>query len=142
MKWPAVRQDDDTAVIVMPNYGPGDYVHVLAKILEIDPETDLYTLRLYDKDSEYPFVIRGELIAGKAPVPTPSEPWGDVLVLDDNDNTWRPRVDGIDSPVHTQRWFTTNDVLGDTWENLFRTRGPLRIFELHALTDDPKGSTP
>lgn len=128
---------DDTEVIKMePVYQPGDYVHVLGKIMEIDPNTNAYTLQFYDPENDYPVVVRQELITGLAPVPVPSEPEGDdVMVLDSTGRVWHPA-----NRNGERRWYTTNDVgIGDSWANVFRAYGPLHIYELRAVTDNPNG---
>lgn len=111
----------------MSGFGRGDYVLILAKIVEVHGSDIGYSVELWSKTDQYTAMVRPDLVITTADRPAAPEADRGAIVKDTGGNLWT-------WDTRQQAWECISDryvgVL--TWETLDSTLGPLKVHEATA----------
>lgn len=111
----------------MSGFGRGDYVLILAKIVEVHGSDIGYSVELWSKTDQYTAMVRPDLVITTADRPAAPEADRDAVVTDTDGHLWT-------WDVRQQAWSCRTDRDGSvlTWETLDSTLGPLKVYEATA----------
>lgn len=107
----------------MSRFEPGDYVLVRGKVLKGDDGELGYCIELFSKTDQYGAWVRPDLVIEKAEMPLPPEPDQSAIVKDCDGDLW----EGVGMGSWSRNDSRTIETM--TWPQLFRTRGPVMVFE-------------